>query len=167
MPRPSRRGKKPTRKTPAPARPGRLVAAKTITLDETLEALLVRVQETRTRLKRAHDVLRASIERLERAIMDVTRSWSGSAAGYHGTLYYRDFETPGIREQFSAEWGGIRGLPPGWEERSPAEVLEAIQSRAGLKIDKITKAAEAISPYVSDLQDDIGSSSLPFDSWWH
>jgi len=40
----------------------------------------------------------------------IERSWSGSFAGWHGKMYYQNFETPPLQKRFSGMWGGRRGL---------------------------------------------------------
>ena len=75
--------------------------------------------------------LQAAAEPLENACHTVGESWSGSFAGYHGHLYFGDFERPPTHLRFSVEWGGIRGLPNGWRERTADEVKKRIEQIAG------------------------------------
>ena len=46
-------------------------------------------------------------------------------------MYFRDFEIPSIYERFSGEWGGINGIPNGWEEKQPEEVKSKIDQLMG------------------------------------
>ena len=52
----------------------------------------------------------------------IRRAWSGSFAGWHGRMYFHDFQIPTVQEQFNGEWGGIHGIPDGWEEKQAEEV---------------------------------------------
>ena len=70
-------------------------------------------------------------ERLQDASQQVSRSWSGSFAGWHGRMYFRDFKIPSIYQRFSGEWGAINGLPDGWEEKQPEEVRAQIDHIIG------------------------------------
>ena len=62
------------------------------------------------------------------AAVKVGASHSGSNFGYHGALYYGNFEPPPLDEMFSVEWGGIRGIPPEWKKREAEEVKHAIEA---------------------------------------
>ena len=70
-------------------------------------------------------------KKLREACEKIERTWSGSFAGWHGRMYFRDFQTPSIREQFNGEWGGIHGIPEGWEEKQPEEVSSKIEELIG------------------------------------
>lgn len=61
----------------------------------------------------------------------IERSWSGSFSGHHGSLYYGEFEPPPLNRKFSLEWGTIHGLPDGWRQRQPEEVMREIENRVG------------------------------------
>ena len=73
----------------------------------------------------------ATADILRTACAKIQTSWSGSFAGWHGSLYYRDYQRPDINNMFSGEWGGIHGIPDGWAERSPEEVTKAIDDSIG------------------------------------
>ena len=79
-------------------------------------------------------VLREASEPFAAACDRVGRSWSGSFAGWHGRMYFRDYQSPSVYDQFSGEWGGINGVPDGWIEREPEEVAQAIEALAGMKV---------------------------------
>jgi hypothetical protein len=66
------------------------------------------------------------------AAIKVGRSHSGSNFGYHGALYYGDFEVPQLGSMFNVEWGGIHGLDDGWKKREPDEVRNRIEKLAGV-----------------------------------
>lgn len=70
-------------------------------------------------------------EKLREACSCIELSWSGSFAGWHGKMYYRNFQIPSIHERFSGEWGGIKGIPDGWEEKQPEEVRVKIEELVG------------------------------------
>lgn len=55
-------------------------------------------------------------DELLKVAMKLAASHSGSNFGYHGALYYGDFDAPPIGGMFSIEWGGIHGIPPGWKK---------------------------------------------------
>ena len=71
----------------------------------------------------------------------VDKSWSQSFVGYHGQLYFRNFDTPEHRERFSSEWGGINGIPAGWVKKDAEEVKSKIESNisAYFSIDDLEK----------------------------
>jgi hypothetical protein len=69
-------------------------------------------------------------DKLLAAAHKVAASHSGSNFGYHGALYYRDFEVPSLRSMFNVEWGGIHGIPSGWTKREPDEVKLRIEAIA-------------------------------------
>ncbi len=72
-------------------------------------------------------------EKLSDVSSKIERTWSGSFAGWHGKMYYRDFQIPSIHERFSGEWGDIKGIPKGWEEKQPEEVCSKIEELVGNK----------------------------------
>lgn len=73
----------------------------------------------------------AMSEKLREVCGKIERTWSGSFAGWHGKMYFRDFQIPTIYEKFSGEWGGINGIPDGWEEKKPEEVRIKIEKLFG------------------------------------
>jgi len=84
----------------------------------------------------------------------IGRSWSMSFAGYHGLLYYKNFRRPPLDHRFSAEWGGINGLPDGWDQRTPEEVRDAIEKLMDSKssIEKVETLAIDLAGRASDLR---------------
>jgi len=62
--------------------------------------------------------------------------------GYHSELYYRNFERPPLGAEFSPEWGGINGIPAGWQKRSSDEVKAHIEKLAGVAIADIEKGSD-------------------------
>ena len=130
-------------------------------LDQELPVLQERVQGAREQLRTLHQASKPAIERLATAVATVTDSWSGSCAGYHGRLYYRNFERPPLEEAFSIEWGALHGLPDGWEERTADEVLTAIETLAGAKISEVEQGANGIAPELESLQQDLAVTLAP------
>ena len=98
----------------------------------------------------------------------IRRAWSGSFAGWHGRMYFHDFQIPTVQEQFNGEWGGIHGIPDGWEEKQAEEVEAKINELIGNGFD--VSAFEAELPKIREqserLRDDVAIllSSYPFDA---
>lgn len=65
-------------------------------------------------------------ESLLKASQLIRQSWSGSFIGWHGQMYFRDFSKPSVHDAFSREWGALRGMPNGWEEKSAEQVATKI-----------------------------------------
>jgi uncharacterized protein (TIGR02391 family) len=103
----------------------------------------------------------ASIEAQSRRLMDacseIERSWSGSFAGWHGRMYFRDFGKPSLYQRFSGEWGGIQGIPDGWEEKDAKEVAERISDIIGdgFSVEAFEKRIEALRTAIQDLKIEI------------
>jgi predicted nucleotide-binding protein len=76
------------------------------------------------------------ISALRKAVAEVSRSFSGSWAGYHSRVYYENFVTPPPGAHFSQEWGlmetlanlGSRGR---WREYQIDDVKSHILALAG------------------------------------
>jgi hypothetical protein len=69
--------------------------------------------------------------RLQDVSRIVEQTWSGSYIGWHGKMYFRDFEKPQHYERFSGEWGDIRGMPAGWEEKDADQVRAKLDDLIG------------------------------------
>jgi hypothetical protein len=72
-------------------------------------------------------------------------------------MYFRDFATPSLRQRFSGEWGGIRGIPDGWEEKQPEQVkaeLERIVG-SGFSIEEFERDKKELRLEIENLRDDI------------
>jgi len=107
-------------------------------------------------------------DRLSDNCNKISRSWSGSFAGWHGNMYSRNFEIPSIREKFSGEWGGIHGIPSGWEEKQPEEVSAKIEELMGdnFSIDQLEADIRRLRQDVEALQREmvISYSSFSFNA---
>ena len=97
------------------------------TIDEAKRIL----QESNDGIKKLAAEIDAVADKLRSACGKIEDSWSGSFAGWHGSMYYRNFQRPDIPSMFSGEWGDIHGIPDGWAKRSPEEVTAAIQDHIG------------------------------------
>jgi hypothetical protein len=92
---------------------------------------------------------------ITKATEKIAESWSGSSMGYHSELYYRYFERPPLGAEFSPEWGGIHGIPAGWQKRSPDEVKTHIEKLATVSIADIEKGTEKAVSAAKALQSEI------------
>src|SRR6266487_4174254 len=92
-------------------------------------------------------------QKLIHACNKIAKSWSGSFAGYHARLYYGNFETPTIDNQFSVEWGGINGIPDGWTERTTEEVKARIEriTEKDFSTDELEKSVKKLLSLAEDL----------------
>jgi len=121
----------------------------------------IKYQPALERVAKLGNALRDSCHRVQ-------DSWSGSFAGWHGRMYFDDFQVPTVHEQFNGEWGGIHGIPDGWEEKRTEEVEEKINELVGNgfnvrafedELPKIRKEAEKMRDDVA-----IHLSAHPFDT---
>ena len=96
-------------------------------LKEISAALLAKAKELQETLGPELARVEKSSIAVSRATQRVAASWSGSWMGYHSELYYRGFAPPPLENSFSPEWGGIHGIPAGWQKRSADEVKERIE----------------------------------------
>lgn len=107
-------------------------------------------------------------EKLGEACSRVELSWSGSFAGWHGKMYYRNFQIPSIHERFSGAWGGVKRIPDGWEEKQPEEVRVKIEELIGdnFSAEKFEDAIRKLKEEAKRFKDEIivTFSSVIFDS---
>ncbi|MFA5842342.1 MAG: hypothetical protein WC882_01540 [Candidatus Gracilibacteria bacterium] len=93
-------------------------------------------------------LLAENAKKLINVCNEVDKSFSGSFAGWHGHMYFKDFQTPQLNQRFSGEWGGINGIPNGWVKKEAKEVKEEIERRMSadfsIKIDDLEKEATAM-----------------------
>lgn len=95
----------------------------------------------------------------------VERSWSGSFAGWHGSMYYHDFQIPSVGKRFSGEWGGIHGIPEGWNEKQPEQVLAKLEELIGgnFSIKQFENDIKDLRKAAEDLQREISIIFSFFD----
>lgn len=89
------------------------------------------ITEFRSKYSVSLEKISATSRKLQEICRKIEQTWSGSFVGWHGRMYFRDFQIPSIHEKFSGEWGGINGIPDGWEEKRPEEVLIKIEKLFG------------------------------------
>ncbi|MFZ2414628.1 MAG: TIGR02391 family protein [Minisyncoccia bacterium] len=124
---------------------------------------------TKFKTKYVSDLERLPIisEKLQGACGKIERTWSGSFAGWHGKMYFHDFKSPSINERFSSEWGDINGIPAGWEEKQPEEVLLKINRLVGtdFSIDNLKTKIAILRTDIQELKNEIiiAFSSFTFD----
>lgn len=111
-------------------------------LKETALSLLVKVQKLQESPTGDLTRLQQGCAAVTRATEKIAESWSGSSMGYHSELYYRNFERPPMGAEFSPEWGGINGIPAGWQKRSPDEVKERIEKLATVSISDVEEGTK-------------------------
>jgi REase_DpnII-MboI len=92
---------------------------------------------------------------VKKATQSIAASWSGSWMGYHSELYYMNFAPPPLENIFSPEWGGIDGIPPGWQKRSADEVKVRIEKLSGESISALEKSTDSLLQQVKALQSEI------------
>ena len=75
------------------------------------------------------------LDRLQAAVEEIGKSWSGSNIGYHAYVYYQGLRAPPPGRHFSQEWGLMDAISGGsigeWTEFAPEQVEAEIRARAG------------------------------------
>jgi hypothetical protein len=117
--------------------------------------LLATVRQHEEALRGSLAQLTANAAALNRAAIEIERSSSGSNFGYHGELYYGDFQRPPIDERFNVEWGGIDGIPPRWNARTKEEVKQRIESLSGIDATKVMADSVRIINSAKQLREEI------------
>lgn len=118
-------------------------------------------EKTLTEFKAKHardlEIIRSTSESLRKACAEIERSWSRSFAGWHGTMYFRNFEIPSVYERFNGEWGGINGIPPGWEEKQPEEVQQKIEQLVenSFSVDKLDEDIKKLRKEADTLKSEL------------
>jgi predicted nucleotide-binding protein len=119
-------------------------------------SLLARIKAQETNVNQVVRELVPQAKKWIEAGTSLVRTWTGSYCGYHCELYFRDFERPSLRERFSPEWGGIKGIPDGWALRSHEEVKERMQWLAGgVAIEVLEKRTTEMLQPLTALRDDL------------
>ncbi len=92
--------------------------------------------------------IEAGLTDLGKRLRDATRkvgdSSSGSWVGWHSRMYFRGYAEPSVGETWDTEWGGIHGIPASWQDRSQAEVQEAIERRARVTLAELAQVADDV-----------------------
>lgn len=102
--------------------------------------------------------LKLACEKLFEAGNKLERTFSGSWAGFHGKLYFGKFQVPSSDNRFSVEWGTLRGMADGWEEKSPEEVkAEMERLGGGATLDALEKAIAPLRKRAEELRDELAS----------
>jgi uncharacterized protein (TIGR02391 family) len=126
------------------------------------------VREFRGRYTKDLEQMLKLSEKLLEVCEKIENSWSGSFAGWHAKMYFRDFQAPSIYERFSGEWGGINGIPDGWEEKKPEEVRVKIEELVGsnFSVEKFEDNSKQFRDKAEKLRTEvtIAFSSFNFDS---
>lgn len=75
--------------------------------------------------------------------------------GYHSELYYRDFVPPPLENSFSPEWGGLHGIPAGWQKRPADDVKKRIENLSGESISALEKSTDGFLEEAKALQSEL------------
>jgi len=124
-------------------------------LKEIAVSLVAKVQKLQEGLTADLTGLQQNCAAVTKATEKIGASWSGSSMGYHSELYFRNFERPPLGAEFSPEWGGINGIPAGWQKRSSDEVKAHIEKLAGVSIADIEKETEKAVSAAEELRSEI------------
>ncbi len=93
---------------------------------------------------------------------DLEDSFSHSWAGYHSQLYYGDFEKPPVKAMFNVDWGGLRGIPEGWQPRSYEDVVEFVSSKHhGTSLTDISAFVTDLREHAVKLKRELCTELLP------
>jgi uncharacterized protein (TIGR02391 family) len=103
------------------------------------------------------DQMRSESNKLLHACAKLAESWSGSFAGWHGRMYFRNFQKPALREQFSGEWGGLHGIPGGWQEKDGPMIAKRINELVGddFSVTAFEERAKLLRRWLSDLKNEV------------
>lgn len=126
----------------------------TVSPDSTIVEMLEEFEETHTS---DLDLLATYGDKLLKASREIRQSWSGSFVGWHGRMYFGDFEKPSIHEMFSGEWGGLRGIPEGWKEKDTDQVTAKIDAiiGKGFSVNAFDEKTKAIRIAVENFREDV------------
>lgn len=122
-------------------------------LTKTAAQLLQILKEQRGAEEELSSSLLSKSEALFRAANRVGESFSGSNFGYHGRLYYADFEPP--PEPFSVEWGGVYGIPTGWATKTPEHVRQRIEELSAESFSAVGDQTKRLLKQAKSLQTEI------------
>ncbi len=104
----------------------------------------------------------AYFEKVSKNIIDICNSlektWSGSWAGYHANLYFKNYQTPTVQEMFDSEWGGAGvfhgGYDPGWQSKTLDEVWQYVSAKSAYKfdLDEADSKLDELQELIKDLK---------------
>jgi hypothetical protein len=130
-------------------------------LSTTAAALLAKTTVLEQQLKEEVAEVSRKCNRLFDAATKLAQCWSGSYFGYHSELYYGNFERPPLDKRFNPEWGGLRGIPPGWRKRGHEEVKTQIESEASASFEQVESISKKMTHAGQELQTEILVSLAP------
>lgn len=93
-----------------------------------LSAIQQRLTSLSDEIESDHYVM--TLKLIEDKANEIGRAWSGSWAGYHANVYYKDFATPPPGRHFDKEWGFVYASPAHewWIEYGRDEIESLIES---------------------------------------
>jgi len=97
-------------------------------------------------------VFKNNAKKVTEACRLIGKAWSGSSLVGHAKYFFHDFQEPQTTERFSIEWGLIRGVPNGWEEKSDEEIRAKIEKDSGVLLDDIKALAVKLENGFTDIQ---------------
>ena len=92
---------------------------------------------------------------VHKAAPRIAPTGSGSGMGYHSEWSNADLAPPPLAHSNTPEWGGINGISPGWQKRSPDEVKERIERLSGESIASLEKSTDSVLQQTKALQSEI------------
>lgn len=104
------------------------------------------------------DIHKSELNQISKSIINITnpmdKSSSGSWAGFHANLYFKDFKSPGIGEMFDSEWGGLHPIHEGWNSRSLDDIWDYIHkaSKPDFDLDAIDDKLHDLMQLNKDLK---------------
>lgn len=119
------------------------------------ETLLAKIKQFEEGAKERLSGLKKQCDGLLQVAAGLSNSWSGSWLGYHSELYYLNFEIPPLENRFDPEWGGIHGIPTGWQALSAEQVRERIESVSSTNFDSLDTDTNDLLAAAKNLQNEI------------
>jgi len=101
----------------------------------------------------------ADLKELLETLRQIDASWSGSCLGYHSRMYYRNFQNPPPEQRFSIEWGAIREIAEGWNEKIYDDIEAFLRKKhKDIDIDRIREILGGLLKEARDLQSRVFSN---------
>ena len=105
-----------------------------------MENFIIELGNLKAELKKAvldfeKSITLAYVNKIKKAIDEISKSFSGSWLGYHANVYYKNFQIPPANHKFSNEWGlSTRAFSDGtvgpWIEYQYDEVIAEINENS-------------------------------------